>query len=134
MQRIKTSLKWLALCILAVPLAGSGIGKMAGVPALHDPFALIGLPLWFGYVVGAVELAGAIGVLIPPVSALSALLLTPVLLGALAFHLLWQVPLSHTGVYLPRVVRRSRPNPPRAFALVVGPHYCSGRDSANTKG
>ena len=100
---ILTSLKWLALALLAIPVAGSGIGKLAGVPALHDPFALMGFPGWLGYFVGVVEVAGAVGVLIPTVSALAALLLVPVLAGALAFHLLWEVPSPIPALIYPAI-------------------------------
>jgi uncharacterized membrane protein len=45
-------------------------------------FATIGIGQWFRYVVGALELAGAVGVLIPRLSGLAALGLIGLMAGA----------------------------------------------------
>ena len=51
------------------------------VPAV-EMFATIGIGQWFRYVVGALELAGAVGVLIPRLSGLAALGLIGLMAGA----------------------------------------------------
>ena len=48
----------LGLTTLAFIAAGSA--KLAGVEQMHLSFALMGLPAWFGYFIGASELAGAV--------------------------------------------------------------------------
>ena len=41
-----------------------GTAKVEGVPRLLETFAIMGLPAWFGYFIGACELAGAVGLFI----------------------------------------------------------------------
>jgi uncharacterized membrane protein YphA (DoxX/SURF4 family) len=77
----------LAACILlALPLVGAGGAKLAGVPQMHESFRLLGLPGWFGYFIGACEVAGAVGLFIQPLRALAAAGLCVILVGALYFH------------------------------------------------
>jgi uncharacterized membrane protein YphA (DoxX/SURF4 family) len=72
--------------LLALPLLAAGAAKLAGVPQMHASFALLGLPAWFGYFIGASEVAGAIGLFIRPLRVLAASGLVVVMLGALYFH------------------------------------------------
>jgi uncharacterized membrane protein YphA (DoxX/SURF4 family) len=53
---------------------------------IHE-FGVFGLPLWFMYLTGVLELIGAILVLIPRLASGGAGLLGCVMLGALAAHL-----------------------------------------------
>lgn len=77
---------WVATVVVALLLLGAGGAKLAGVPAVHQSFALLGLPRWFGYFIGACEVAGAIGLFIRPLSALAAAGISIIMLGALYFH------------------------------------------------
>ena len=52
----------------------------------------MGLPAWFGYVIGGAEVLGGIGLLIPRLSALAATGIIPIMLGAIYFHLTYEVP------------------------------------------
>ena len=81
-------LRGLPLVLLAIPLLLAGGAKLAGVPQLHASFALLGLPAWFGYFIGAAEVAGAIGLFIRPLRLLAAAGLALVMLGALGFHVM----------------------------------------------
>ncbi len=56
----------LGLTTLAFIAAGSA--KLAGVEQMHLSFALMGLPAWFGYFIGASELAGAVAIWIKKLS------------------------------------------------------------------
>ena len=57
---------WVIQVLLAALFAFAGINKLAGVPQeVLDQFARFGLGPWFLYLTGALELAGAIGLLIP---------------------------------------------------------------------
>ena len=49
----------------------AGWAKVFGSSAMVEMFAIIGIGQWFRYVVGTLELAGAVGVLIPGLSGLT---------------------------------------------------------------
>ena len=68
--------------LLAVVFAMAGLSKVFGDPVMVEMFATIGVGQWFRYVVGALEILGAVGVLIPRLSALSALGLVGLMAGA----------------------------------------------------
>ncbi len=84
---------WLAIVLLALPMGAAGVGKLMGVPMLHQSFQLMGLPEWFGYFIGLCELSGAIGLLIPRLSAAAATGIVAIMLGAVGFHVAY-TPLS----------------------------------------
>ncbi|MEO1421378.1 MAG: DoxX family protein, partial [Pseudomonadota bacterium] len=77
----------IALLVLALPTGAAGTALVLGVPALHESFAAMNFPVWFGYFIGAAEVAGAIGVLVPRLSALAAAGLLPIMLGATYYHI-----------------------------------------------
>lgn len=77
----------LLLGALSLPLLAAGSAKLAGVPELHASFQALGLPAWFGYFIGACEVAGALGLWIAPLRKLAATGLIGIMLGALYFHL-----------------------------------------------
>ena len=73
---------WALQAVLALVFAMAGFAKVGGFPAMVEMFATIGIGQWFRYVVGALELAGAVGVLIPRLSGLAALGLICLMAGA----------------------------------------------------
>jgi uncharacterized membrane protein YphA (DoxX/SURF4 family) len=79
------------LWILQIGAAGmflmAGFSKLSGNPLMVGMFDAIGLGQWFRYLTGALEVAGAVLLLIPRLSGLGALLLVGVMLGAVATHL-----------------------------------------------
>lgn len=66
----------------------AGSAKLAGVPEVLESFSILGLPSWFGYFIGACEVAGAIGLFINPLSALAASGLAMIMIGAISFHIM----------------------------------------------
>ena len=78
---------WALQILLALQFAMAGLAKVFGDPAMVEMFATIGIGQWFRYVVGALELAGAVGVLIPRLSGLAALGLGCLMIGATLTHL-----------------------------------------------
>ena len=77
----------LAACVvLALPMIGFGAAKLAGVPQFHESFRALGLPGWFGYVIGACEVAGGLALFIQPLRWLAASGLGAIMVGALYFH------------------------------------------------
>lgn len=79
---------WVVQVLLAFQFAGAGLFKLSGAPEMVDMFATIGVGQWFRYVVGTLELAGAVGLLIPRLAGLAALGLAGLMLGAIATNLL----------------------------------------------
>ena len=68
--------------MLAAIIAGGGISKLAGDPVMVDMFADIGAGQWLRYLVGALEVAGGVGLLIPALAGLASLGLATLLTGA----------------------------------------------------
>jgi uncharacterized membrane protein YphA (DoxX/SURF4 family) len=86
--RAMTITLWVLQALLAAFFAFAGINKLLGLQQeMVDNFARMGLGLWFRYLVGGLELAGAIGLLIPRLSGVAALGLAGVMAGAILAHL-----------------------------------------------
>ncbi|MGH7883087.1 MAG: DoxX family protein [Candidatus Dormibacteraceae bacterium] len=75
---------WVLQILLALVFAFAGSLKLIGVPQMVTFFTMLGVGQWFRYMVGSLELAGAIGLLIPRLSGLAALGLVGVMVGATA--------------------------------------------------
>ena len=73
---------WALQALLALQFAMAGLAKIFGDPAMVDMFATIGVGQWFRYVAGALEISGAVGVLIPRLSGPAALGLVCLMAGA----------------------------------------------------
>ena len=65
----------------------AGSLKLAGGEQVVGMFNSIGLGQWFRYLTGAMEVAGALMLLIPRLSGVGALLLVGVMIGAVITHL-----------------------------------------------
>ncbi len=66
----------------------SGGAKLLGLDFELEAFERWGYPLWFMYLTGAVEVLGAVVLLIPRLAAVAALGLSGVMVGAVATHLM----------------------------------------------
>src|SRR5687768_10815696 len=75
---------WALQVLLGVTIAGGGLAKIAGDPAMVEMFADIGAGQWLRVVIGGLEVAGGVGLLIRRVRAVAALCLVVLLLGASA--------------------------------------------------
>jgi uncharacterized membrane protein len=73
---------WALQAVLALMFAMAGFAKLGGDAAMVKMFATIGIGQWFRYLVGALEIAGAAGVLVPRLSGLAALGLVCLMAGA----------------------------------------------------
>src|SRR5918995_1044505 len=73
---------WVLQALLAIMFAMAGFAKVGGDAAMVEMFATIGIGQWFRYVVGALEIAGAVGVLVSRLSGLAALGLIGLMAGA----------------------------------------------------
>ena len=92
MDKLKLIASWIPIVLVALPMIAGGGSKLATLPGTHDSFGLMELPVWFGYFIGAAELAGGIGVLIPRLAALAAAGIIPIMVGAVYFHIAYGVP------------------------------------------
>ena len=72
--------------VLAVVFVMFGAGKFIDPAKWIDKFAAWGIPAWFVPVSGALELAGAVGLLIPVLRSLAGLGLALFMIGAVATH------------------------------------------------
>src|ERR1700732_3632204 len=77
---------WTLQGIISAAFLAAGFAKLAGVPFMVDLFAQIGLGQWFRIVTGAVEVTGAVALLIPGLASIGALWLGATMVGAVATH------------------------------------------------
>ena len=77
------------LVILSSAFLMAGASKLAGLEMHIESFTRYGLPTAFMYFIGAAEIAGAIGLWISRTSALAAIGLIVIMLGAITMHALY---------------------------------------------
>jgi putative oxidoreductase len=83
MKALATAGKWLLAVLLAVVMVGPGSQKFTS-PVWERMFRTWGYPDGFYLVIGAIEVVAGIGLLIPRVASVSALVLAVVMAGAAA--------------------------------------------------
>jgi putative oxidoreductase len=91
---------WVLQVVLAIMFAMAGFAKVGSDQAMVQMFATIGIGQWFRYLLGALEIAGALGVLVPRLSGLAALGLLCLMAGAT----LTNVFVLHTSPLVPIVL------------------------------
>jgi uncharacterized membrane protein YphA (DoxX/SURF4 family) len=102
-RRIGIVLIWAASIITALGIGLAGVAKFAAPGRWQELFAAWGFPQWFLPVAGAIEVAGAVALLIPRLSLYGVLLLGGVMIGAivtLLIHPTPHFPLTLPGVYI----------------------------------
>lgn len=87
MDKFKQYGLWTILALTALAFLAGGIGKLMGVEVMHQSFATLGLPVFFGYFIGVCEIAGAIGIFIKKFSSLAAVGLGLIMVGAMYYHI-----------------------------------------------
>lgn len=85
-HRVNVAL-WSLQAVTAVAVIGAGLATVAGAAQPVEMFDEIGAGEWFRYLVGALEVAGGMGLLIPRLCGLSGLALAILWVGAIATHL-----------------------------------------------
>ena len=116
-------LTWVASILAALGIGLAGITKFVAAAHWRDLFAAWGFPQWFLPVVGALEIAGAVALLIPRLSLYGALVLGSVMIGAIGTLLIYptphfpvMLPMSYIvlliGISIARVRGRTEPSPP----------------------
>lgn len=84
-----TVVLWVAQVLVALLFVMAGAVKLAGAVEAVAMFEVIGAGQWFRYFTGVVELAGAVGLLIPRLAGLAAVGLICVMIGALIVQALF---------------------------------------------
>lgn len=79
---------WGLRILLALVFAAAGIAKLAGAAQMVQVFEAIGFGQWFRNVTGAVEVLGALLLIVPSTGFLGGLLLTVTMACAVATHLI----------------------------------------------
>ena len=75
------------LCVsAALAFLATEIGKLAHQPEMREFFVASGYPVWFLYVVIALETIGAVGLLVPTVRTVAACGLALIMVGAIVTH------------------------------------------------
>lgn len=82
----RTITGWILVGLLALGFSMAALGKLSG--AAVPMFEGWGYPPWFATLIGVLELAGAIGLLVPKTTRYAVLGLTVVMLGAASTHLI----------------------------------------------
>jgi putative oxidoreductase len=81
----------IGLWALQIAAAGlfffAGGSKLARNPHIVQPIGTIGIGQWFRYLTGGLEIIGAAGLLFPVTTALAALMLAAIMVGAVLSHL-----------------------------------------------
>jgi len=74
---------WGLSALLAALFLFAGVTKLIGLPAVIEHFQQWGYPGWFRFVIGCIEVLGAIGLLVPSYAAETASALIMLMMGAL---------------------------------------------------
>ena len=85
-SRRLANLRAMVALILGAVFLGTGISKLAGMPYVVQTFREWGYPPWFLVVIGLVEVAGGVLVLVPATRVLGATLIAVEMLGAIGTH------------------------------------------------
>jgi len=86
-ERNKKIALWLATGVLALVFLASGGVKLLPRSPAAESFEAWGYPVWFRYLIGASEVAGALGLLVPRLAPFAASGLVLVMGGAAVTHL-----------------------------------------------
>ncbi|MEM7438187.1 MAG: DoxX family protein [Pseudomonadota bacterium] len=86
-------LLWGAMGLVSLVMVMGGVMKLTGQEMALASFSTLGLPVWFGMFIGVCELAGAAGLWVKRTSALAALGIALIMIGAIYYHVM-HTPLS----------------------------------------
>ena len=81
-----TVVVWICQILAAVQFFLAGSAKLTGAPMMIGVFDAVGVGQWLRFVTGAIEVIGAVLLLIPAVAAIGAALLAMTMVGAIIAH------------------------------------------------
>ncbi|GJM45159.1 MAG: hypothetical protein DHS20C21_20010 [Gemmatimonadota bacterium] len=83
-SRVFGIIRWVLAVLLALAYSLAALGKLTG--AATEQFAGWGYAPWFAMLIGGLELAGGVGLLVPKLTRTAVLGLTGIMLGAIYTH------------------------------------------------
>ena len=83
---VRNIIAWILQALLAAAFIFSGFNKLKELDGTMKMFGSMGMPEWFGALIGGAELLGGIGLLIPRTVRLAALGLIVIMAGAVFMH------------------------------------------------
>jgi uncharacterized membrane protein YphA (DoxX/SURF4 family) len=86
-SKARTITLWVLRVVVGLAFLAAGGAKLAGAPPMVAVFNTIGVGQWFRVLTGTLEVLGAIALLLPRFTFYGAILLTAVMIGAVAAHL-----------------------------------------------
>lgn len=86
-SRLENRVLWVVQILVGLDFIFGAYMKLSGMPHMVELFANIGAGQWLRYFVGACELAGGIGLMIPALAGLAATGLALLMVGALYTNL-----------------------------------------------
>ncbi|PYY29337.1 DoxX family protein [Paenibacillus illinoisensis] len=92
---------YIFLVVLAGVFVMTGLNEVMGAEMMVQTFESFSYPKWTMYLLGAVELLSAVGLLIPRTRMVAAGVLTFILIGALGSHLIYG---QYGAVALPAIL------------------------------
>lgn len=103
---------WAITLLVAVTFVLTGIGKLASMPPSPENFARWGLSMQMMYAIGALEVLGGLGLLLPRTATLAALGLAATMVGAVrtgvVFHETMHIVLPAVLIVLLLVIAYAR--------------------------
>ena len=85
--RVQNVVLWILQVAAAAMFLMAGFAKLTSAPDMIALFEAVGIGQWFRYVTGALEVSGAVLLLVPALAGVGALLLGSVMAGAIFSHL-----------------------------------------------
>jgi putative oxidoreductase len=84
---IPSAVVWTLQVLAAAMFLFAGTSKLAGATMMVQLFGVLGIGQWFRYVTGAIEVVGAVLLLVPSLAGFGALALAVTMGGAIITHL-----------------------------------------------
>ncbi len=84
---MRSIVTWVLSVLVAIAFLGAGFAKLTSQSMMIQEFGLFGLPIWFMYVTGVIEVVSAVLVLVPRYAFVGAGLLVCTMVCALLAHL-----------------------------------------------
>jgi len=78
---------WTLQVLVALAFIAAGSGKLLGTPDMVAVFDAVGIGQWLRYVTGALEVVGALLLIVPGKTTFGAVLLACIMAGAVVAHL-----------------------------------------------
>jgi len=82
----KKVMGWVVRILLALAFTAASLGKLTSSPGVLERFAEYGFPDGFHMLIGVIELAGAILLLVPKAERYAIVMLTLIVIGAAGTH------------------------------------------------